>query len=124
MKTLLALLSLSALSLHADLVTISEKNDTPQVSLPPAASKENFSSYMMIDPKLRALDYQQAFEQLRKQKTTAKVYFQLANGDMISNIIDMSLMPNSTLILFRSNSQQGIQLQLVKIEEIAGLHYY
>ena len=69
-------------------------------------------------PRLRA-----AFETLRKEKTTAKVFFQLQNGTTISNIIDMTLMANATLILFRFNSTQGIRFQLVKVEEIAAISY-
>lgn len=93
-------------------------------NVPPPQTGSSFdSAYMMIDPKMRAEDYREAFEALRKEKTTGKVFFQLNNGSIISNIIDMTLMPNSTLILFRFNSTQGIRFQLVKVEEIASISY-
>ncbi|MGE0671386.1 MAG: hypothetical protein AB7O89_10695, partial [Parachlamydiales bacterium] len=78
---------------------------------------------LVIDPKMRAQDFKEAFETLRKEKTTGKVFFQLMNGSTISNIIDMTLMGNSTLILFRFNSTQGIRFQLVKVEEVASISY-
>jgi hypothetical protein len=117
----LGLLCLSAL--HADPTNISHPEKGTEKSAPPHPQKETFSSYMLIDPQARASDYLTAFEQLRKEKSTGKVYFLLVNGSMISNIIDMNLMPNSTMILFRFNSTQGIKLQTVKVEEIASLNY-
>jgi hypothetical protein len=80
-------------------------------------------TYMMIPPASRALDFQQAFEQMRAEKSTGKVYFELSDGTMISNIIDMHVMQNSTLILFRFNSNQGIRYQVVKVEDIHALRY-
>lgn len=80
-------------------------------------------SYMAISPSARALDFQQAFEQMRKEKSTGKVYFELVDGSTIGNIIDMTMMANSTLILFRFNSGQGIRFQVVKVEEILNLRY-
>jgi len=81
------------------------------------------SSYITIDPKLRAEDYKEAFEILRKEKTTSKVFFQLIDGTTISNIIDMTLMDNASLIIFRFNSQQGIRFQVVRIEDINLINY-
>ena len=78
---------------------------------------------MMIPPAARAADFQQAFEQLRKEKTTGRVYFQLNDGTMISNVIEMTLMANSTLILFRYNSTNGVGFKLVKVEDILQLGY-
>jgi hypothetical protein len=94
--------------------------ETPPPEVPPPHSSP---AYMMIDPKVRAQDYKEAFEVLRKEKTTGKVFFQLLNGSTIANIIDMTLMGNSTLILFRFNSNQGIRFQIVKVEEIAFISY-
>lgn len=78
---------------------------------------------MSIDPKMRAADLAQAFETLRREKTPAKVIFQLASGKTLSNIIDMTLMTNGSVILFRYNTPQGIQLQVVPVEEIISLYH-
>ena|ERR1700722_9372967 len=78
---------------------------------------------MTIDPKMRAADLMQAFETLRREKTTAKVVFQLANGKTLTNIIEMTLMTNGSVILFRYNTPQGIQLQVVPTEEIVSLYH-
>ncbi|MBS0605990.1 MAG: hypothetical protein JSR57_03480 [Verrucomicrobia bacterium] len=106
-------------SAHAAVQTI-----TPTAEVQPSpAAPSSPSSSLVIDPKMRAQDFKEAFETLRKEKTTGKVFFQLMNGSTISNIIDMTLMGNSTLILFRFNSTQGIRFQLVKVEEVASISY-
>lgn len=81
-------------------------------------------SYMMIDLKQRANDYKEAFEVLKKEKGTGKVYFQLLEGTKISNIIDMTLMSSGHLIVFKFNTQQGIKQQVVPVEQIAELSYF
>ncbi|MBY0529789.1 MAG: hypothetical protein K2P51_06320 [Rhabdochlamydiaceae bacterium] len=123
MKSLFCVTLFALSALQADPITISHPEKGADKPAPSHPQKETFSSYMLIDPQARASDYLTAFEQLRKEKSTGKVYFQLVNGSMISNIIDMNLMPNSTMILFRFNTNQGIKLQTVKVEEIASLSY-
>lgn len=115
--TLLLLLLFS--SAHAAVQTMTPVAE----ALPSPVSPNTPSSSLVIDPKMRAQDFKEAFETLRKEKTTGKVFFQLMNGSTVSNIIDMTLMSNSTLILFRFNSTQGIRFQLVKVEEIASISY-
>ena len=121
-KMTTALLTITA-SGFAVVQTITPEDTT--LSLPPPQKKQEFpqQNTMIIPPSLRALDFQQAFEILRKEKSTNKVYFQLSDGSTISNIIDMTLMTNSTLILFRYNSTQGIRFQIVKLEDIINIGY-
>ncbi|MBS0650418.1 MAG: hypothetical protein JSR93_04585 [Verrucomicrobia bacterium] len=117
--SLLSALPLLFGSVHAAVQTI-----TPAAEVKPSPAAPSVSSTsLIIDPKMRAQDFKEAFETLRKEKTTGKVFFQLTNGSTISNIIDMNLMANSTLILFRFNSTQGIRFQLVKVEEIDSISY-
>lgn len=120
-KYTIALL-IATTSAHAAVQTVSPKDAAPSMPTPvmEGASVQN---YMMISPSARALDYQTAFEQLRKEKTAGKVYFQLVDGSSIANIIDMNIMPNSTLIVFRFNSSQGVRFQVVKVEDILNIYY-
>lgn len=97
-------------------------------TIPPQAAQQqspgaSIPSYMTISPASRALDFQQAFDKLSKEKSNGKIFFQLADGSMIGNVIEMIVMPNSTLIIFRFNSSQGVQFQVVKVEDIVGLRY-
>ncbi len=111
---------------HAAVQTVSPKDaaDNVQPMAPPEHMQgSTTNSYMMISPTSRAMDFQTAFENLRKEKSTGKVYFQLADGSTISNVIEMTLLPNSTLILFRFNSSQGIRFQVVKVEDIMNIGY-
>lgn len=95
----------------------------PAVLLEAASKTPATKGVMSIDPKMRAADLMQAFETLRREKTTAKVVFQLASGKTITNIIEMTLMTNGSVILFRYNTSQGIQLQVVPTEEIVSLYH-
>lgn len=81
------------------------------------------SRSIFIDPKARALDFQQAFDLLRKEKTANKVQFILDNGKTISNIIDMVILSNGSLILFKFSSQQGIKYQVVPVESIESISH-
>lgn len=90
---------------------------------PAANDQPKLQSYMMIDPKARANDLLQAFDILRKEKNSSKVYFQISGDRTISNIIDMSLMNNGNLILFRYNSPQGIQLEAIPVEDIVSINH-
>ncbi len=79
------------------------------------------SSYLMIDPKSRALDLKEAFELFRKEKTATKVVIQLANQTSISNILDFNVMQNGTIIVVRYNSVQGIKFMMVNVEDIVAI---
>jgi len=81
----------------------------------------NSKSVMIVDPKARAADYEAAFNLLKQEKSTAKVVFELADGEKISNVIDMKMMPNNTLVVFRYSTPQGIRFQAVEIEDIVGI---
>jgi len=78
---------------------------------------------LMIDPTLRALDYQQAYETLKKEKPSNKVCITLVNGTSLTNIIEMQKMSSSTLFLIRYNSPQGLRVQAVELEAILGIGY-
>jgi hypothetical protein len=78
---------------------------------------------LSIDPKLRALDYRQVFDTLRKEKPANKVCIHLMNGNTISNIIDMQLMSSNTMFLLRYNTPQGIKLQAIELECIESVGY-
>lgn len=78
---------------------------------------------MSIDPKMRAFDYKEAFEMLRKEKAPSKVCVNLISGSFIANIIDMQLMGNSTVFLVKYNTPQGIKLQAIELEMIQGISY-
>jgi hypothetical protein len=89
-----------------------------------ATTPSKIRTIMSIDPKARALDYAQAFEMLRKEKTSNKVVFQLADGSTLSNVIEMTVIGNGTLILFKvSSNTQGIRLQVVEVEKILAISH-
>lgn len=78
---------------------------------------------LIIDPKMRSLDYLQAYDALRKEKPSNKICITLLDGSVFSNIIEMQQMTNNTLFLVRYNSPQGVKLQAIELELIQSIGY-
>ncbi len=76
------------------------------------------SDIMIIDPKTRAQDLREVFEYLRKKSPSSRLSVKLANHTTVQDILDMTLMSNGTMIVFRVQSPQGQKFEVVKIEEI------
>jgi hypothetical protein len=93
-------------------------SDTPSL---PAPSSEGLRTVMTIDPKMRALDYSQAFELLRREKTSNKVLFQLVDGSSLTNVIDLTVIGQGTLLLFKCGTPQGIKHQVIGVEKILSI---
>jgi|GEM_PF-2494781 len=123
MKTLLVFLGIIIAASSTALASNTEdslyKNTLSSPALLPSAKHNS----MAIDPKLRASDYKEAFELLRKEKAPNKVCVKLVDGSIVSNIIEMNLMANNTVFLLRFNSPKGIKVQAVELEQIHGIGY-
>lgn len=90
-----------------------------------AVSEGNMKSIMMIDPKDRASDFIKAFDTLRKEIAPIKIFFHISKGAPISNIMDLTLMENGTLMLFRISTPQGPQYKIVPVEDLLDItHNY
>ena len=60
---------------------------------------------------------------LRQEKSSGKVFFTLASGEKVANVIDLKLMPSSTVVVFRMTTAQGTKLRVVDIEDIIGIQH-
>ena len=85
---------------------------------PLTISKNIQKSIMILNPKERAEDYVKAFEMLKKNKPSSKIYFRLSSNKIINNIIDMNMLENGSLILFKTSSTKGTNFLIVPTEEI------
>jgi hypothetical protein len=96
------------------------KEEKPLTATVPIISNQikEQRSVMVVSPKERALDYIKAFELLKLEKPSAKIYFQLFSNKVINNIIDLSILDNGTLVLFKIATTQGTKLLIVPIEDI------
>lgn len=94
------------------------KEKTPTKKIQAMSSQSNTKSMMMIDPKDRALDYIKAYEKLRMEVAPAKVYFHIEGEKALNNVLQITLMENNTLLLFRVSTPQGAQYKVVPIEDI------
>ena len=80
--------------------------------------KEPQKSYMQIDPLARASDLITAFKLLSKEKPASKVFFQLTSGKLITNILEVNVLKNGTLIMLKISTNQGIKYEVIPTENI------
>lgn len=73
---------------------------------------------MIIDPKIRAKDFMQAYESLRKERSTGNIEFVLSDGKRLSGISDIKLLDGGTLFIFQLNTSKGQKFEVVRVEDI------
>lgn len=96
-----------------------EKNKEKELTiLPLPQQKELQRSIMIVQPKDKAADLVKAFELLKREKNSSKIYYQLSSNRTINNIIDVNMLDNGTLILFRVATSQGTRIVIVPTEDI------
>ena len=76
---------------------------------------------MMIPPQLRAQDFKEAFDYLKKIQTQSKITFTMKDGSKLAQILDVSILPGGTMLNFKINTVQGIQYQIIRIEDIKSI---
>ena len=76
---------------------------------------------MMINPSSRAKDYKSAYDYLKKKQSSNKIYFYLKDGSILSNIAEIVLMEDSSLLIFKMSTTQGIQYKIVMVEDIKSM---
>ncbi len=118
MKTLL--LTITILLSAIPVVKGESKEILIEANQPPAEVRKK---PMQIDPKMRALDYLQAYDTFRKEKSADKVCINLVDGTVLKNIIEMKLLENSTIFLLKFNSSSGIKMKAIELELIQGVGY-
>jgi hypothetical protein len=73
---------------------------------------------MVISPQNRAQDFKEAFDYLKKIQTQSKITFTLKDHTKLSQVLDVLVMPGGTMLNFKINTVQGIQYQIIPIEDI------
>lgn len=94
----------------------------PTTPAPTAAAAQETRSSLLIDPKMRAQDYTQAFELLRREKPTLKINIQTSSG-LIGNVSELTVSDNGTLLMLKVPFSQGTKYQIVAIEDIKEISY-
>jgi len=83
-----------------------------------AVTSGSAKSIMIIEPQARAKDYIVAYDKMRSEIPSAKIYFQLEHQRPVNNVLSLELMQNGTLMLFRISSPLGTSYKVVPIEDI------
>jgi len=92
----------------------------PAEQLPTVSSGK---SPVLIEAKARADDLVKAYEAFKKEQPTFRVAARLANGTSLSNILELSAMPNGTLFLVKLSSPLGTKLQIIPVDEIVDFYF-
>lgn len=104
--------------------SLSAQEAPPTPPTPPAVSAmPNSRSVIVLDPKVRASDYIQAFDYLRKDKPTLKIVILTTSGVIYYNVTDLSITKGGTLFLVKFLSNQGSKTQILPVEEIVEIAY-
>ncbi len=78
----------------------------------------NDQAMLTIDAKSRLQDLLQAYDLLKKERGSPKVFLVLKNGEKLSPIVELTAMNNQTLLLVRYGTGQGTQLRVLAIEDL------
>jgi hypothetical protein len=76
-----------------------------------------------IDPKGRSGDWAQAFDLLRKDKPTLKIFVRLTNGPMLLNVAEISSSMGGTLLFIKTPSNQGTRMIPIPVENVQEIGY-
>jgi hypothetical protein len=101
--------------------------ETPPVPAPAeqtaALSRPMGRSTILIEAKARAEDIMKAYDMMKKEKPTLRIAAHTENGPVLANIVDITIMPNGTWLLFRLSSSQGTKNQFVSVDDVIDLYY-
>ncbi len=103
-----------------DLKKLKEQKMTSSAELA-AAQNQTSRSIMTIEAKKRAEDYLKAYQLIRQNNPSSRIFFKLANGTTLTNIADVTVLENGTLMLFKTTTTQGLKNDVIPVEEIIAL---
>lgn len=95
-----------------------KKEEVKIIPMPTSSQQTAQRSIMIVQPKEKAADFIQAFELLKKEKPSSRIFFKLYSGKTINNILEVSMLDNGTLILFKVPTSQGTKSHVVSTEDI------
>lgn len=76
---------------------------------------------MIIDPQMRAKDLKDALTFLQKTMGQQPVAVTLTDGQMISNIMSINVMPGGTMLVLKASTVKGVKYHVVGIESVENI---
>ena len=95
----------------------------PPPTEPPALLHSTGRSTLVIEAKARADDIVKSYDLLKREKPTLRISAHTYSGVVLSNITEITAMPNGTLLLFRTSSTQGVKNTFVPVDDVIDLFY-
>ncbi|MBS0624752.1 MAG: hypothetical protein JSS32_01725 [Verrucomicrobia bacterium] len=89
----------------------------------PAIAASGTKSLVVIEAKSRASDLAQAFDLLKRDKSTLKINMRTTSGANIPNVVELTPSTNGTLLFLKILSSQGLRYQVVFTDEVAEINY-
>jgi hypothetical protein len=117
MKTLLLFLAA---------VTQETPTSPPEKKLAPmeqVLSSPTSRSTVVMQAKARADDIVKAYDLFKRDKPTFRISVHTYSGQILSNILDITALPNGTFLLIKLSAQQGTKMQLVPVDDFQDLFY-
>lgn len=85
-----------------------------------ASSQRTSSDVMIVDPKVVAKDWVNAFHALNQRRLRG-IVFLLRNQSTLTDVAEIEAMPGGYLMLFTRKTVQGVKYQIVKTGDIISL---
>lgn len=89
----------------------------------PTTSSSNEKTTILIQAKARADDLVQAFEMFKKEKPTFRIAARLSNGSTLSDILELTAMPNGTLFIAKTSTSMGQKSQIISVDDIVDFYF-
>ena len=108
-------------------VTQGEKKDVTPKQTPVAnniskiAPLSSNKSIMIIDVNKRTTDLINVFNSMKKEFSYSQVSINLTDGTSLNNITEIAASQDSTIILIKQATNQGVKQQAVFTEDIKGI---
>ena len=104
-------------------LTAQESPAPPMPAESSALLRSTGRSTIVIEAKGRAEDIVKAYDLLKREKPTLRISAHTYSGAILSNVVEITAMPNGTLLLFRVSSTQGIKNVFVPVDDVIDLYY-
>lgn len=86
------------------------------------SSLQSEKNVMSIDPKNRSRDWHQAFEYLKKDKPSMKLFIK-TGSTVLSNVTDIVISEAGTLLFVKIPYNQGSKFVILPVEEVQEIGY-
>jgi len=116
--TLIFSAAVVSFSLFAEEDKPTQDSKTTQVIPIDSQKAGSLKGIITISPQARSQDFVKAFDLLKRDKPSSRIFYRLANGQTLTNIVEVSALESGTLLLFKISTTQGLKYVVIAIEDV------